>query len=808
MQPSFNTFPFYASDLLKGYFWRNLFKVIWLFFPGTLFLVFAWFAFWKITQGKDLMIITLENRDVFAFFILALLFWSYVTWYTCRLAAKAKDLQIQSRLEKSLADFLDKNENNRQDPEVADISSIYYNYIEKNNNNRRIWEKLRIHGPRLLAFSCFTIIILAFVQLPVLKIIFPRWLCYVLLAASIVYYFLLYNAWSKLISKKKNAPFQAEQAWVKGIRAVTYAFLVSFTILVVIIKSVTMLLILLLFMQAGMVLLLLLRRRFLDINNRSFYQNIALQKELFQSPSAKVKLRGLVRDKEDKPYFITLNILSLFALIVYVSTIYSVWVSVQLGSFPFVILAFGVLLGLVNFVTVLSVLKRINFHFFIWIIAFILGSTYEPHRVKLVPKENTTAAFANRMNLKEYFRNWVMQRKDLLDSAAQPYPVYFVLANGGASRSGYWVASVLSRLEDESDGKFSEHLFCLSGASGGSVGNAAFFSLLRSKAELKKANPTDSAFLTEAKNYLKTDFLTYTLARMLGPDVFRHLLRIRKIDDRAIALSKALEKASGKNNFLYNRLAAGFSVFITQKQDTAYRLPILCINSTRMQDGLPGVISNIIIDEKTFNKRIDVLALVDDKKDLKLSSAVVLGASFPYVSPAGRIDHRYLNTDENESSYFVDGGYFDNSGAGVVNEMIIELNRLRAEEKDPAIKTMMSKLDFHVLHITNDPVGFRPDLQKVNPLINDLAAPVKTLIGAYSSQTSTNDQRLINYLETSFGNTKHYRTIPLYRYQDRSITYSMNWVISGRLLKAMDARLNEKEIKDKLKSIMSEIDDK
>ncbi len=57
-----------------------------------------------------------------------------------------------------------------------------------------------------------------------------------------------------------------------------------------------------------------------------------------------------------------------------------------------------------------------------------------------------------------------------------------------------------------------------------------------------------------------------------------------------------------------------------------------------MQDGAPSVISTIAIDPLTFNNRIDVLARLIGDNDMKLSTAVVLGASFPYVSPAGRID--------------------------------------------------------------------------------------------------------------------------------------------------------------------------
>ena len=57
-----------------------------------------------------------------------------------------------------------------------------------------------------------------------------------------------------------------------------------------------------------------------------------------------------------------------------------------------------------------------------------------------------------------------------------------------------------------------------------------------------------------------------------------------------------------------------------------------------MQDGRPGVISNIKIESSAFGKRIDVLGLLKKDTDMRLSTAVIMGARFPYLSPAGRID--------------------------------------------------------------------------------------------------------------------------------------------------------------------------
>src|SRR5690606_139802 len=128
-------------------------------------------------------------------------------------------------------------------------------------------------------------------------------------------------------------------------------------------------------------------------------------------------------------------------------------------------------------------------------------------------------------------------------------------------------------------------------------------------------------------------------------------------------LEYAIEHAAPDSVIMRKAFRQRMSGLIARWQDSAYQLPILCINTTRMQDGVPGIVSNILIDSVTFGKRVDVLGLLKPGEDMRLSTAVVLGARFPYVSPAGRI----------ENNYFVDGGYFDNSGAGAVHEMLQQL---------------------------------------------------------------------------------------------------------------------------------------
>ena len=731
-------------------FLRAILKATWLFFPSILFLVLALFATWYLTQGKDIMQRTLEQPRIFYMFVLATIFWVYITWYTSRIIGKITYASLSRRPDKE----------------------------------ERFWGRFLIQMPRFLSFSCLTIIILAFIKLE--KDPGDKYdsLFFLLLVFSSFYYFRLYRFWSNRANAADNlTSLKSKKLYLNRLCIIVSAFLfvaLSLIIFFPFFQSTVFLIILLAAFQAGLVLLLVFRRKSIYIKYPDKDPEQFANHDFFR------KVRKFVFDEEDKTFsWVFLSVL-IVGLAFYLAAIFSIKFSIYIGSLSFILFAFGTLLILGNGVTLMSVIYRINLHVIVVFFAFIVGLIFEPHDVHTSNKK-TTAAYNNRQTLHEYFENWVALRPGIADTSnKKEYPLIFVLSDGGASRAGYWVASVMAKMNEETGGEFNKHLFCLSGASGGSVGNAAYFNLLRAK----QTSDTIKHDLLCVQQYLKTDFLTFTLARMLGPDVFRHIFPFQFVDDRGAALARVLEQGPSGNCLLYDSMSTKFSELITQKNQP-YALPILCINTTRMQDGLPAVISNIDFSDPRFNQRLDFLDLLDEEKDIKLSTAVVLGASFPYVSPAGRVDSA---GKEDKANYFVDGAYFDNSGSGVVSEMVNILLR------DPLYLAHQQKIRIYIIHIANSPNEGVP-LEKVNPMINDLAAPVKTLLGAYGTQTIVNDNRLLNLMKYHFPKDTLYRKINLYDDGDNP-NYSMNWVISQKLLDSMGTSLvRNKELKKMVSKI-------
>jgi len=740
---------------------RNIFRALWVFFPGFFFLVLTIVLFWNLPQGKDLMVLATEHRGFFLLFQSLLSFLVLVSWYAARTVANAK-----------------------KDSEYTAPGYLQEGYYK--------------HMPRFIGFSLFTIIMLAFIQTPLFDqdVEGSKNLYFVLLIASVPYYFLLNNFFERRFKVIRiNRLF----------KVTVFVLLAGSALITLNIRQYSWLVVvMLLILQACFMIFVVTRREILQ-----------QQKAQRQQPSVSVKAHKIATaigiPHEEIRFHITFLLISLLALAIYMECTINVSFAVALGTFPFVLLAFSVFMGFGFILAFISIRIGLNIHFIVLFFVFLFGQWTERHRVALVQKEPAIQdSFTNKASVRDYFIQWIKDRDSLINKSSE-FPVYFVLSDGGASRSGYWVGSVLGKLEDTSRHAFSTHLFCLSGASGGSVGNAAFFTLLKDAANQPAHDLSNNqSFYRAATEYLRSDFLTYTMSRMLGHDFFVAMLPFSTHGDRAKALTDALERAPKDSVLLKSQLKVPFSELAIYKNKVTTSLPILCINTTRMQDGQPAVVSTIDIDPLTFNNRVDVLSKLNQGRDMKLSTAVVLGASFPYVSPAGRIDGiRISNGKEADFPfYFVDGGYVDNSGAGVVHEMIIKLNFLRdsicRSNTDTILRNNCRKITFYVMHISNGWPVNEGSLKKVNPFVNDLASPLQTIMGAYGVQTTINDSRLKNYLRSMYGNDMHYKPINLYR-PTEPLKYSMNWVISGRTLDSMDKRLYSPDVCAYMGRILQEL---
>lgn len=255
------------------------------------------------------------------------------------------------------------------------------------------------------------------------------------------------------------------------------------------------------------------------------------------------------------------------------------------------------------------------------------------------------------LTLDDYAKQWLSERRAEIDTGE--YPVIVVMAEGGGIRAAYWTASVLGAIQDASPA-FSHHVIGYSGVSGGSVGVATFASII-SETKL----PTSLCSTVEAcgQLVLTDDFLAPALGTMFTWDVLSSLsLQKVSFEDRGVALERAFE----------NRWKAimGTDRFAQRFTDRS-----LFLNSTSDMTGKKVVINPFLFPTP-----------------LRLSTAMILSARFPIVSPGGMINKDRL----------VDGGYFDNSGAATASEL------LRAVMREADALKLSGHLKLLAISIGND----------------------------------------------------------------------------------------------------------
>jgi predicted acylesterase/phospholipase RssA len=304
----------------------------------------------------------------------------------------------------------------------------------------------------------------------------------------------------------------------------------------------------------------------------------------------------------------------------------------------------------------------------------------------------------------------------MAQSAGGAETVVFVIAAGGGIRAAYWTASVLAALEDELGETFSKRLFAISGVSGGSVGAAAYVTLKRAQLE---AGP-DASLLAPVRTVLGNDFLSPVVAGLLFPDLAQRFIPFPvTLADRQRFLERSFELAFQGDA---RRLFAGpfQNLYAGAAGD---RLPSLLLNTTVVETGQRAVLSNLDVGGLP-----GVVDLFDDRYQLaaiRTSAAAGASARFTYVSPAGRVD-----IAGDDSVRLVDGGYFENSGAATMGDLIALLDD-RIGDSDRKFRPVL-------IVINNDPtsVGLcRRDNSgsdtlkggRFNAAVSEVAAPIRAL---------------------------------------------------------------------------------
>lgn len=309
-----------------------------------------------------------------------------------------------------------------------------------------------------------------------------------------------------------------------------------------------------------------------------------------------------------------------------------------------------------------------------------IGETWIYHDVRL--GQELAADHHQQIPLSSALDKWSDKQREK-NKGRTEIPLVFVASAGGGIRAAYWTALVMRCLVT-GDGTNEcpkpvlplDSILLASGISGGSLGLAGIHGV-----------PDFNRWL----EVLQHDFLGPSVAALAFRDLPNALLHINIHDsDRAVALERAWEDEAAKKG---GRLDRGL-MEAAYTADNNIAFPLLVLNGTSVTDGCRVTASALdlstvppttkgqqsssagclALNRQRFADGETLPALPATKDafdntcshvadntphDLRLSTAALLSARFPYVSPTGGLN----SCAGSDRTYDLDGGLIDSSAA-------------------------------------------------------------------------------------------------------------------------------------------------
>ncbi|WP_394973154.1 hypothetical protein [uncultured Croceitalea sp.] len=324
--------------------------------------------------------------------------------------------------------------------------------------------------------------------------------------------------------------------------------------------------------------------------------------------------------------------------------------------------------------------------------------TFDHYNVSFVEKKT---AVDQRLEIEDYIEYWLEDRKEYIEtfSTENKFKVIFVSSEGGGSRAGLWSFLVNSYLYNENNKYFDKHLFSMTGASGGSVGNSMFYSIanhnLHGNDKINLKDTTDNPSYKYMASYVyQNDFLSTSIAALMGRDLFKSITGWPNFIDRGKLLEKEWESSySNTFNNKVNLKEEFLSQPIISQTSTS---PLLIINTVNVQRGEYSLISPVKFSKNgnymgVFEDFLADYDRVDTKSSaIKMSTAMSLAARFPYISPVGRVQG---------VGQFMDAGYYDNMGGTVTRRLYDTFNQVLSKCYD---SNFVAKIEPAFLIIANN----------------------------------------------------------------------------------------------------------
>ena len=298
------------------------------------------------------------------------------------------------------------------------------------------------------------------------------------------------------------------------------------------------------------------------------------------------------------------------------------------------------------------------------LVATLLGAGLDPHRIR----PGSITATDDRPSLRTALDTWLSgQSADCSIRSASPgtpalQPLVLVAAEGGGVRAAWWTVDAMTALTSTDCGRRS--VFLASGVSGGATGLAVMAASADPYADMKRIAGPD-ALSGAVEGLLSRDLLAGSLGIQVASADEQAGVRF---PDRAALMEQAWERESTGLGKPFPRTGAEpavpwFTVFNGTSVANTCRVLVGDVRLTSAQRcDAPG---------NTVPGAYDLFAAVHCDLGLPTSTASMLAARFPYVTPSGVISS--CTPAQEFFDQLIDGGYSENSGLDTVNAALAQL---------------------------------------------------------------------------------------------------------------------------------------
>jgi hypothetical protein len=329
--------------------------------------------------------------------------------------------------------------------------------------------------------------------------------------------------------------------------------------------------------------------------------------------------------------------------------------------------------------------------------AFSDGSGHIVFKTGTLPAGLVSSQGRVGIDLRTAFQAWATHNCADEEHRDQSVPMILVSAPGGGLRAAYWTASTLTEIFGPTAAPGTscpgaapaDRVFAVGGASGGSLGELAWIAGLDHD-QLRAATWYEAQLA-------RPDFLSDPLSWLLTVDLIRGYLGFHGQDRARRLENRWSENIRGLNED-----------FLTGSWGFGGNRPLALLTGTQVETGCRLNISGVRVTDATVHEQesscttvhegigqMDAPATSDvldylcgpvrgsTAASVSRSTAALLSARFPWVSPSGQLDRCAAPVDGSGADAtriaVVDGGYADNTGMGLLLDVWPRLEQLIAE---------------------------------------------------------------------------------------------------------------------------------